>query len=83
MIIVRTGLDNNVSKLLVKSGKFHALHLPPLSPETPTNMMVKDEKAYKSARKKRTGEGPLVDERVQQNSERLKMVRRVLSVAAG
>lgn len=35
MIIVSTGLDNNVSKLLVESGKFNALYLPPLSPETP------------------------------------------------
>lgn len=34
MITVRTGLDNNVSKLPVKSGKFNALYLPPLSPET-------------------------------------------------
>lgn len=35
MIIVRAGLYNNVSEHLVKSGRFNALHLSPISAEIP------------------------------------------------
>lgn len=41
MIIVRTGLDNNVSELLVKSGRFNAFHLSPLSHELPLKWQSK------------------------------------------
>lgn len=73
MIIVRTGWDNNVSELLVKSRRFNALHLSLLSTEIPLKWHKKIKKHINPTRKEQTGEGPV--EKIQQNSGRLKMAR--------